>query len=181
MKHLLTSLILFALLSCEHNIPIANLEFNKVEKNQKYKNSYFLYFSSDIELIDNLSNKHTGARLKCFFNRKIDDKDFTKNNGYTLSSVQDLQKITSDYLPSSNSNLYHYSVKVRFTGEKEGSTAETLGEREREKEPEILKLLNTKPACLNCVVTAVTFMSTTNRYVSNTMCLPKKELKNVIE
>ncbi|WP_157578124.1 hypothetical protein, partial [Tenacibaculum ovolyticum] len=41
-----------------HNIPIANIEFVKIEENTKYENSFYLYFTSDIELTDNLRKEH---------------------------------------------------------------------------------------------------------------------------
>ncbi|WP_157578305.1 hypothetical protein, partial [Tenacibaculum ovolyticum] len=41
-----------------HNIPIANIEFVKIEKDNKLETYYDLFFTSDIELTDNLRKEH---------------------------------------------------------------------------------------------------------------------------
>ncbi len=152
MKYILILIIPFLLLaSCAHNIPIANLKFNEIKKNNEINNYYSLNFSSDIELIHNLSEKHTMARFDCFFkNGNIEQKDFTNYNGYVLVSVGELKKASN----ISSAQLYNYTVNVTFDKNK----GEFLDEKDI---PEIIKLLNKKPKYLNCAITAVTYLQTT--------------------
>lgn len=175
MKNVLISLFAFVIFSCEHNIPIANLEFIRIEKNSKYESDYFLYFSSDIELNENLSKEHNGARLKCFFKTaNITDENFKDYNKYILKSIDKIE-MTSVF---SNKKVNNYKTTISFKKYKKDGDSDFLKEHEIS---EILKLINKKTNCLSCVVTAVTFMNTTKRYISNTMCLPKNELKKAME
>ncbi len=176
MKYIIISLFALGMFSCSHNIPIANLEFEKIVKNDKNKNSYFLYFSSDVELLKNLHINHNGARVECFFKGdNVEEKDFIDNHSYTLTSVNGIKTIPN---PKFSEQLYYYYVKVRFVKSDNNGSSDFLDEKNI---PEISTLLSKKPNCLSCVITAVTYMNTTKRYISNTMCLPKDELKKVVE
>ena len=167
---------IFILSACSHNIPIANIEFTKIENNPKNKNSYLLYFSSDVELIDNLLDEHTGVLLRCLFkDRIINEDDFTKYDKYLLRSSRDMMLITE---PSLSDSLYYYSIVIRFVKSDNNGSTDFLNKKDI---PEITKLLNQKPNCLSCAVSAVAYMNITKRYVSHTMCLPKSEINKVMK
>ncbi|WP_435254390.1 hypothetical protein [Tenacibaculum sp. A30] len=175
MKNILIILISILFFSCNHDIPIANIQFIKIEKNDKYENSFFLYFKSDVELIENLQKEHLGARVDCFFkNERVNKRDYADYKGFILSSVGDLELI-------SKKDKYTYKIKTFF--EQEG--IEKYSNNPIKQGEIILKKLqediDKQTECANCAVTAVTFMNTTKRYISNTMCLPKTEIKKVLK
>ncbi len=176
MKNILVVLISLFFFSCNHNIPIANIEFIKIKKNNKYENSFFIYFSSDVELIENLKKEHFGTpRIDCFFkNERISKKDFVDYKGHISNSVGDLELI-------SKKTKYNYKIEVFF--EQKGIEKHSNNPIKQGKI--VLKKLKEEfekqTDCANCAVNAVTFMNTTKRYISNTMCLPKKEITKVME
>ncbi len=162
---------IFILSSCSHNIPIANIEFTKIEKDTKSDKYYNLYFSSDIELINNLQNGYAYTRMDCFLEnenfKKNDFVDFS-NIGYALTSVGNLKLV-------SKNDKYKYRISVFFDNN------DTNSKKEIKVIPIIKELLKEKPDCLSCVISAVAFMSVKERYTSNTMCLPKSEINKVME
>ena len=174
-KILLISVILFTLLSCNHNIPIANLKFTKIEKDNKHDDYYNLYFSSDIELIENLKKSELGsARFNCFFDKIQfnNQSDYNKYLGYYLRASRDIKEV------SKKKSMYNYVVEVTFDKKVKDNSSYFLNKKDISN---ILNLLNTGDKCLNCAITSVTVLSTTKRYVSNTMCLPKSEIKKVMK
>ena len=174
MKYLLIGLLSLFMFSCSHNIPIANLEFVKIEKNNKYKNSFFLYFSSDIELIGNLEKNHDAQYLECFFKKMdINMNNFFDYKGYSLNSVMGL------ILISKTSNKYTYKIKTSF--EDKNSNLGGIEESERVMKGVTKFMTKDNINCLSCIFTASAFMNTTSRYISNTMCLPKEEIKKVMK
>lgn len=178
-KHIVVILIISLIFYCRyrlinHSIPIANIEFVKIEKNDEYENSFFLYFSSDIELIENLKKEHNIARVKCFFlNKSIDENDFAAYKGYQLRSVRDL------ILVSEMSNQYTYKIKASVKDNRSNIGSEEKTEKVM---TAIAKFMNEGNLnCLSCVATSVAYMNIPKRYISKTMCLPKEELKKVMK
>ena len=86
MKYLTISLICLLTFGCKHHLPIAKLEFIKIEKNQEYENSYYIHFSSDIELMERLSEKYVSPKLNCFTDKpkKVNKNDFIEKNNFRL-------------------------------------------------------------------------------------------------
>lgn len=166
----------------EHNIPIANLEFEKIEidssPNLKDYHYYYVYFSSDLELIDNLQEKHIGPMLGCFFkDSNVNKKDFTdKNYKYILGAVGNIKTLSNNL---STNNTYHYKAYVELRKYDKNILSEIdIDEKDL---PEILELLESQESCLSCAVTAVTMLNVVKRYVSNTMCLPKEEVEKLLK
>ncbi|WP_157578239.1 hypothetical protein, partial [Tenacibaculum ovolyticum] len=149
-----------------HNIPIANIEFVKIEKNKEHENSFFLYFSSDIELIQNLDKEHIGARVDCFFkNKKINENDYIDYKGYFLSSVGDLKL-------KSKTTKYNYAIKTFFKREGYDNISSNLYDEEKLVLKGVSNLLNKEPKCISCVANSIAYMNIPKRYISNTMYIP---------
>jgi len=175
-KHIILLLVISLVFYCRHkvlnhNIPIANIEFVKIEKNDEYENSFFLYFSSDIELIENLKKEHTGGlTIKCFFLDKIiNENDFSDYKSYYLQS-----RWNKSELINKTSKEYIYKVNAVFRDNIDS------------KKEKIIKGINefineNNTNCLSCVATSVAYMNIPKRYISNTMCISKKELKKVMK
>lgn len=170
MKKLILIFIAINTLSCNHNIPIAKIEFIKIQKDKEIDDYFDLYFSSNKELINSL-NDYAYIQLDCFFqNKKITKKDYKKLNNYTLSSVGELKLV-------SKTTDYNYIINTFFKNN--GSSVSTNEERQKTKSS-ITELININDDCLSCVITAVALMNTKERYISDTMCLPKIEIRKVI-
>lgn len=165
MKKVLILTLMFLISACNHNIPKANLEFIKIEKDNKFDNYYNLYFTSDIEIIDRLKQSELSkARFNCVFNKN-------KLN-YYLRASGDLTFI------SNKNSIYNYFIKVKFDKKtKDNSTYFFI----KEDFSNILEMLNESEDCLSCTITAVTILNVTKRYVSNTMCLPKTKIIKVMK
>lgn len=157
-----------------HNIPIANIEFVKMEKNKEYENSFYLYFTSDIELIENLKKEHNRARVDCFFkNKKIDENDYIDYKGFLLSSVGYLKL-------NSKTTKYNYVIKTFFETKKYDNSLSSA-DRKNIVLKGVLNLLNKDPKCISCIATAVTMYGMPKRYISNTMYIPKENIKKIME
>lgn len=163
MKNSMLILCICGLLNgCDHNIPIANLQFKKFEKGEDYD---YLYFSSDVELIENLHKHHVGARFRCLFTEKktILFKDTRERNEEIYYSNGRLNLDTTTIYSDNN---YHYIAKLFYVKNINfGSNSEII---EGEEVKKLLKDLE----CLPCVVEAVAYMHLTKPYISNTMCIP---------
>ncbi len=169
MKNILIALISLLFFSCNHDIPIANIEFIKIEKNNKYENSFFIYFSSDVELIENLQKEHSGLTVKCFLIDDIINKNyFSDYKGYYLQSIWDESKLINK-----TSKKHFYKIKARFYSD--------IGNNKKVTERVKQTINKNDINCLSCVATSVAYMNVSNRYISNTMCLPKKEIKKVMK
>ena len=172
-------LILFCylfLVACQdHNIPIANLEFDKFEKESNSKHYFYLHFYSDVELIESLHRDLLGGRIECFFiDREIIEDDFTDYKGYALCSVGDLELLTK-------TPTYKYKIESFFKlkGVDTVSANPTISNRNALNGA--IQELKEDPNCISCVVTSVTMLNLTKRYISNTMCVPKSDLLEVID
>ncbi|WP_422090776.1 hypothetical protein [Tenacibaculum ovolyticum] len=156
-----------------HDIPIANIEFVKIEKDNKVEGYYDLFFTSDIELIKNLEKKHTGARVDCFFkNKKINKRYYIDYKGCLLSSVGNLKSKTSKY---------NYVINTFFKREGYDNISSNLYDEEKLALKRVSNLLNKEPNCISCVVTSVGYMGMPKRYISNTMYIPKENIKKIME
>ena len=167
---------LMCLVSClNHNIPIANLEFKGFEKRDDGINSFFLYFSSDIELKERLNKDHIGGRFNCFFlDKKIDKEDFVNYKGYSLASLGDLELV-------SKTSTYNYKTRTLFELTGVDTVPGNVAVRYKNALDGAIKQLNRQPDCISCVVNAVTYFKFTKGYISNTMCVPKKDLLEIMK
>ena len=157
-----------------HDIPIANIEFVKIEKNIEYENSFYLYFTSDIELTDNLRKEHVNGGITCFFlNKSISKNDFSNDKGFILSSVSDLEL-------KSKTTKYNYVVKTFFKTKIYDNNLSSV-DRKNIVLKEVSNLLNKEPNCISCVATSVGYMGMPKRYISNTMYIPKENIKKIME
>lgn len=156
-----------------HNIPIANIEFDKIENDKEIKGYYDLYFISNLELIENLKKNHDAQYLECFFKRMtINMNNFFNYKGFALKSVGELE------LVSKKSNKYTYKIETSF----EDKSSNLSGGKENERVMKaITKFMNEdNDNCLSCVFTASAFMNVPKRYISNTMYIQKEELQKVL-
>lgn len=157
---------ILALQSCNHNLPIAKIRFVRIDRENSLKGYYFLVFDSDIELKEMLSKDFTGERLSCFFLKRNDNKliedQIINGGGLELTSVGCFEAISN--------KGYRYKVNVTFRNQENNVSAGRMRNQDIE---ELKRLFNTYD-CISCVVNAVTFMDITNRYISETMCVPTK-------
>ena len=176
MKQILSLIILIlSLSSCNHNIPTANITFTKIENINSQKMFYDLYFSSDIEIIENLKKSKLGsARFNCFFDKIQfnNQNDYNKYLGYYLRASGEIKEISKE------NSMFNYVVEVTFDKKTKDNSSYFL---KKEDISNILNLLNKGNKCLSCAITSVTVLNVTKRYVSNTMCLPKSEVNKVMK
>lgn len=171
MKKLILLLTIIIINSCRHNIPIAKINFNKIEKDKKADGYFDLYFSSDKELINSLKG-YAYIQLDCFFkDKRIDKKDYKILTNYTLSSVGELQLISEKKSFNYIGNLFLKNNNINIG-------TEEVREKTKHK---ISELINKNDDCLSCVITAVAYMNTKERYISETMCLPNAEIKKILK
>ncbi|WP_064967187.1 hypothetical protein [Tenacibaculum ovolyticum] len=158
-----------------HDIPIANIEFVKIEKENGIDGYYNLFFTSDIELTDNLRKEHTGGRIDCFFkNKKIKESDYINYKGYFLSSVGDPKL-------KSKATKYNYVISTSFERKGYDNISSNLDDEEKLVLKGVSNLLNKDPKCISCIATAVTMYGMPKRYISNTMYIPKENIKTIME
>ncbi|WP_010182765.1 hypothetical protein [Aquimarina agarilytica] len=170
MKLITITFLLSLFISCGHELPIAKIEFDKIEKTE-VEDYYKLYFHSDIELVKLIGEDFNSPMIKCFLDKKktIIKDDFVNNTAIYFKSVSDfkqLSKLDSGYI---------YSAETFFSNPKDNSNKGLTT-----KDYDNLKQLINKLGCVQCVVTAVTYLNTKSRYISESMCIPKEKLLEVI-
>ncbi|WP_197474477.1 hypothetical protein, partial [Tenacibaculum ovolyticum] len=127
-----------------------------------------------IELTDNLRKEHVNGGITCFFlNKSIDENDFYNDKGFILSSVSDLEL-------KSKTTKYNYVVKTFFKTKRYDNNISS-NDRENIVLKGVLNLLKEEPNCISCVATSVGYMGMPKRYISNTMYIPKENIKKIME
>lgn len=152
----------FLFISCSHQIPTANLNFDNLTRHEKYVNYYFLNFYSDTELIQNLKEKHLGARFRCVLERESDR--------FVFSSFKPFKLLTKK-----SDILFEYQVDLTFKNDSIQAKDNFSRQRILQKEA-ISHVFQLQDSCLECEVYAISYMGVTKPYHSKVMCLPKKNL-----
>ncbi|GAA4113341.1 hypothetical protein GCM10022393_12280 [Aquimarina addita] len=167
MKYVLIITFSLLMFSCTHDIPIAHLEFIKIEKNDAYENSFFITFRSDVELINNLEKEHSGLILKCFYtDKKIDEDAFIHHKGYYLESIWGESELISN---TQKGYVYKATTFVYDSMDPDNNRSK-----------DIYQFTNSNVDCMSCVASSVAYMNIPNRYISETMCIPANGIKKLV-
>ncbi|WP_197474478.1 hypothetical protein, partial [Tenacibaculum ovolyticum] len=119
--------------------------------------------------------EHVDGGITCFFlNKSIDENDFSNDKGYFLSSVSDLKL-------KSKTTKYNYVIKTSFEREGYDNISRNLYDEKQVVLKGVLNLLKKEPNCISCVVTSVGYLGMPKRYISNTMYIPKENIKKIME
>ncbi len=175
MKKILITILILTLLSCAGSyIPKANLKFIKINKKKslKYKNiySYYLYFSSDINLEENFNKKKTITALDCFFKKnKVEDKDFYSYGLYPMKINSSSLKLSSRYKKDS---LYYTEIYF-YERNSSNNSYSTVSKNEYLKK---INALSKDMSSFKCAIRIVPLYRFGKKYISNTMLLPKSEI-----
>lgn len=177
-KHFLFSLIMVVVFSCGHNIPETKLSFTEVKHDEYSKGVYNLYFLSNIELISNIhENKLSGPSLKCFVGNM--DIPKAKFHSDTLAVLQSLGDIENDTTKTNEKDKYYYVARVAFS--KSLNAEGVLTPLTYQETATLLKVLNEKSDCLECIAFAVSHFTFRSAYSSGITCLPVDSITNLDE
>lgn len=162
-------------MSCNknHNIPIANITFIKLEtpkKKHPVLEQYDLYFTSDIPIDSILLEKGDLPRLYCPLTIE-DKKDFTvddlnENENHFSGFFE-----KTDLIPQKK-GTYNFVAKMRFYSKEEK-------DKYLNKE-QIRQLISNK----NCIIGKIEekfYMNTYMPYLSNSLCIPVNDILKVLQ
>ncbi|PKV52814.1 hypothetical protein ATE84_4941 [Aquimarina sp. MAR_2010_214] len=157
-------------ISCskDHEIPIADLEykeFRSPHKKHPRLDIYEVFFFSNIDLDSFFIKKGGSPRLYCSLenSNNFDIKEITQNNRNLSGSFYFLnqnKKQSGKFL--FRSEVFFYDKDDEFLNKKR-----------------ILKLLSNK-SCIPCKVEERFYLNTYKPYLSNSMCIPVKDILKVI-
>ncbi|WP_103067981.1 hypothetical protein [Aquimarina sediminis] len=155
--------------SKDHEIPIANLEFKQFRvpiKKHPRLDIYEVFFYSSIDLDSLFLKKGGSARLYCSLenSNNFDIQEITQNNRNFSGSfyVLDQSKKQSDKFLFRSEVLF-YDKDDEFLNNKR-----------------ILELISSK-SCIPCKIEERFFLNTYKPYLSNPMCIPVKDILEVLE